>query len=311
MKEVSSPLAVPFHSITTGKLRRYFSWQNFIDIFRCIIGVLQSFYYLWRIKPEVVFSKGGYVSVPVCMAAWVLRIRVVTHESDLTPGLANKINMKFATKILYSFAQTQKYLPQNSVQVTLPIRKELLNGSQQKAQEICGFDTADERPVILVMGGSLGSVHLNTVVRESLDMILQKFRVIHLTGKGKRVSFEKPGSYFQQEFAQSELSDFVELASLVVSRAGANSLFEYLSLAKPMVLVPLVKGSRGDQIDNAKCFAEKGWAIALDEETMNPQDLQEAIERVSLDVAMKQKLESEQQKRQATEFEILDILESC
>lgn len=278
-KELMTPHNIPFYTISAGKLRRYFSIKNFFDIFRCFWGLLQSLYFLLKIKPDLVFSKGGYVSVPVCLAAWILRVPVVTHESDVTPGLANKILMKIAIRIFYSFPQSKKYLPSHSEYLRLPIRKELFTGSKQRALDFCNFKEEDMRPVVLIMGGSQGSVSLNEVLLKSLDILLAKYRVIHITGKNKQTSYTNDGSYFQNEYVKEDLKDLLSLADVVISRAGANSIFEFLALSKPMVLIPLVQGSRGDQVVNARCFVENNWATLLFESKLNSQDLFFAIDK--------------------------------
>ena len=272
--------------------------------------MLQAFFCLVWIRPHVVFSKGGFVSVPVSLAASALRIPVVTHESDLTPGLANKIIMKFATQVLYSFPQSQKHLPRKALQVNLPVRKELFSGSKEKALDFCFFAKEDSRPVILVMGGSLGSLKINSLVKESLDDLLMHYRVIHLTGKGKKLAYAKKGSYFQMEFAKEELCDFLALADLVISRSGANSIFEYLALAKPMILIPLVEGSRGDQVDNAKCFVENSWAESLDEKSATVKDLLLLVDQVLADTALEKRLQEQKNKALEQTDKIIEILES-
>ena len=262
---------LPFYTIKAGKLRRHFSFQNFFDVFKVFWGTFQSLYYLLKIKPDLVFSKGGFVSVPVCFAAALLRIPVVTHESDVTPGLANRLIMKVAGKILYSFPETKNYLPSEAEYVGTPIRQELFQGSQKKAFDFLDFSPEDKRAVLLVMGGSQGALRLNEVLREALPVLLEKYRVIHMTGKGKKTGENIPGSYFQLEYASRELPDLLALADLVISRAGANSLFELKALAKPMILVPLSHGTRGDQVVNARSFEKQGWATYRFEKDLSPE----------------------------------------
>lgn len=281
-KELVTREGIPFYTIKAGKLRRYFSFQNLLDVFKCFFGFLGSLYYLFRLKPDLVFSKGGYVSVPVCLGAWILRIPIATHESDVTPGLANKIIMKMTKKVFYSFPQSKKYLPQHAEHVLLPVRRELFEGSKEKALSLCDFEEGDKRSVILVMGGSQGALTLNKALIQGAPELLEKYRVIHITGRGKKTSYENKGSYCQKEYAKEELKDFLALADLVVSRAGANSIFEFHALSKPMVLVPLAQNSRGDQIVNAKCFAEKNWAVLKDEKNLNPASLLSACDKAIL-----------------------------
>lgn len=272
-KHLISGHGVPFYTISAGKLRRYFSLENFLDLFKCGIGFFQSLYYLLRLKPDLVFSKGGYVSVPVCLAAKMLRIPVATHESDVTPGLANRIITRVAHKIFYSFPQSKNYLPQNAFYIPLPVRAELFQGSKDLALKLCGFRSEDPRPVVLIMGGSQGASRLNQAFLSSKEKFLKVFRVIHLTGKDKQTGLKVPNSYYEKEYAAEELKDFLALADLVVSRAGANSIFEFQALNKPMVLVPLSQGSRGDQVVNAKAFEEKGLALVLAEKDLTSESL--------------------------------------
>lgn len=271
-KTLVSEAAVPFYTIQAGKLRRYFSFQNLLDVFRCFIGFIQSLYYLLRLKPDLVFSKGGYVSVPVCLAAWVLGIPVLTHESDVTPGLANRIIAKVAKKVFYSFPQSKKHLPEGALYTPLPVRDEIFRGSREEALRLCGFEANDKRPVVLIMGGSQGAQAINQAVVRASGEFFKFFRVIHLTGAGKSVALESSSSYYQQEYAKNELKDFFALADLVVSRSGANSIFEFLALHKPMILIPLVAGSRGDQVVNARAFEEKKLALVQFEKDLTPEN---------------------------------------
>jgi UDP-N-acetylglucosamine--N-acetylmuramyl-(pentapeptide) pyrophosphoryl-undecaprenol N-acetylglucosamine transferase len=266
---------VPFFEISTGKLRRYFSIQNFLDIGRIVLGFFQAFSLMLQLRPSVVFSKGGFVAVPVTLAAWICRIPVVTHESDVSPGLANKIIAPFSRKILYTFPETGKYLPPSrSEMVGTPVRQDLFGGSAEKGRSICGF--ADDKPILLVMGGSQGAQRINEALKAILPRITGDLNVVHLTGKGKSIGYSGPG-YKGFEFLGEDLKDVFAATSMVVSRAGANSIFEILALKKPMLLIPLEVGSRGDQILNAKSFTEKGWAMTLSETKMNAETLDAAI----------------------------------
>ena len=278
-KELIEGYRVPFYEIQTGKLRRYFSLQNAVDVFRVFFGVLQSIFLLLKRRPSVVFSKGGFVSVPACFAAWLLRIPVISHESDLTPGLANKLIAPFAKELLYSFPETEKSLKKyRATLVGLPIRGELRCGDGQVGRKICGFEDKGLL-VVLFMGGSLGAASLNDLVYESLGELTKRFQVIHLTGKGKAFDYQHE-NYKQFEFVTDKLSHLLALSDIVVCRAGANSIFELLALKKPMILVPLVKGSRGDQLDNAKCFVKNGWARLLNEEGASSEKLLSLLEEV-------------------------------
>lgn len=277
-KELMADQGVAFREIPTGKLRRYFSWQNFTDLFRIVAGLWRSLSIMVREKPQVVFSKGGFVSVPVCVAARLLGIPVVTHEADLTPGLATNLIKPFASRVLYTFPVTAKYFPAaRSECVGLPIRQELLQGSRTQGLNLCGFTNTPELPVLLVMGGSLGAKRLNDCLLEALPELVQTFRVIHITGRGKQIPFSH-GNYKSFEYVKDEIRHIFACTDLVISRSGANSIFEFLALRKPMVLVPLEVGSRGDQVHNAQFFAEMGWAICLREVGLTAASLKGAIQ---------------------------------
>ena len=270
--------SIEYKTIRAGKLRRYFDFQNFLDVFNIGIGFIQSFFYLLAIRPKLVFSKGGFVSVPVSYAAKLQGIPVVTHESDVTPGLANKLLKPVVSKYYYAFEETGKYLPKDkSKRVGIPIRENLHKGSKEKGLSMCGF--SNDKPVILVMGGSLGAQRINEALEKSLDKLLEKFQIIHLTGKGKSLGIDRKG-YKSFEFIQDGLEDIFACCDMVVSRAGANSLFEFLDLKKPMLLIPLEIGSRGDQLLNANSFKKQGWAEILREDDLSETALQNSINEV-------------------------------
>jgi UDP-N-acetylglucosamine--N-acetylmuramyl-(pentapeptide) pyrophosphoryl-undecaprenol N-acetylglucosamine transferase len=270
---------IPFHSLSTGKLRRYFSWRNFTDPLRVVKGALDAFLLLGKIKPDLVFSKGGFVSVPVVYAAALRRIPVVLHESDLTPGLANRLSLPFCSRICASFPETLDHLPAGKAVLTgTPIRAELFHGNRDAGLKSLGF--AADKPLLLVMGGSLGSKAVNDALRANLDWMLAGVNVVHLCGKGwLDKGLEGRAGYRQFEFLGAGLADVLTAADRVVSRAGANSLFELLALRKPMLLVPLPgKASRGDQILNARSFAQRGLAHVLLQEDLNSSTLRAALE---------------------------------
>jgi UDP-N-acetylglucosamine--N-acetylmuramyl-(pentapeptide) pyrophosphoryl-undecaprenol N-acetylglucosamine transferase len=271
---------VTYYSIPTGKLRRYFDWKNFTDVFRVLKGIVDAYKIIHREQPKIVFSKGGFVSVPVVLGSWFNKIPVITHESDLTPGLANRINMNFATKICTTFPDTLQLLPKDKGEfIGAIVRPELKQGSCAKGRSFCQFEST--KPVILVAGGSLGSVYINQTVRSLLDQLLTEFQVVHICGKGNLdKSLEQPG-YKQFEYVSNELADLICLADLVISRAGSNFIFEFLALKKPMILIPLPKkSSRGDQIDNAKIFQKQGFAEVILEENLTKDSLLETIQSV-------------------------------
>lgn len=273
---------IKYHTISSGKLRRYFDVKNFTDPFKVIKGVFDAKAILKKERPNIVFSKGGFVSVPVVLGAYFNRIPIIIHESDITPGLANKIAMPYATKICVTFKEAMEHVNKKKAVLTgSPIREELFSGSKIKAREFCGFK--DKKPVILVTGGSLGSRILNECVRESLKDLLEKFNVIHLCGKGNlNRNFNKTEGYVQYEYIKDELSDLMNLADIVISRAGSNTIFELLALKKPNILIPLsAKASRGDQILNAKAFEKSGYSVVIEEENLNALELLEKVEALN------------------------------
>ncbi|AMJ42263.1 undecaprenyldiphospho-muramoylpentapeptide beta-N-acetylglucosaminyltransferase [Anaerotignum propionicum] len=269
---------IPYYSIPTGKLRRYLSKENFSDMFRVVKGVAEAKKRIKEIKPDLVFSKGGFVAVPVVLAAKANGVPVIIHESDITPGLANKIAMPFAKVICTTFPETLGHISkQKGMHTGSPIRKELFDGNRQKGLETCGFD--GNKPVLLMMGGSLGAVKLNQCLRAELPALLQKFDIIHLCGKGNlETDLLKQKGYKQFEYVSAGLADLFAAADVIVSRAGSNSICEFLALKKPHLLIPLSKNaSRGDQILNAASFAKQGFARVLPEEEMTPESLMENI----------------------------------
>ena len=242
-------------------------------------GFFQAVLLMLKLRPKIVFSKGGFVAVPVTLAAWLCRVPVVTHESDYSPGLANRIIGPFSRKILFTFPETASSLPTGkAVHVGTPVRKELFAGNAKDGFALCGFEAA--KPILLVMGGSQGAQRINESLKEILPELVSTWNVVHLTGKGKSIGYSHPG-YRAFEFVGEELKDIFAASSIVVSRAGANSIFELLALKKPMLLIPLEVGSRGDQILNAKSFVANGWALSLRETTMTGKALSEAIEKLS------------------------------
>lgn len=272
----------PYHGISSGKLRRYFDWKNFSDPFRVLKGYGQAVSLMKKIKPDVVFSKGGFVSVPVVLAAKHCHIPAIIHESDITPGLANKIAIKGAKKVCCNFPETMKYLPADKAVLTgSPIRRELFSGNAENAIRLCNFKN-HSKPVLLIIGGSLGSKIVNEAVRKVLPELLEKFYVIHLCGKGNLDnSLSGTIGYAQFEYASSELTDMFALADMAISRAGANSICELLALHKPNILIPLsAAASRGDQVLNANSFKKQGFSYVLEEEHLTAESLLRAVEEV-------------------------------
>ena len=260
--------SIPYHGIATGKLRRYFSLKNFSDPFRVLKGFGEANRIIRELKPSIVFSKGGFVSVPVVWAAKKNHVPVIIHESDMTPGLANKLSFSAATKICCNFPETLDVLPKEKAVLTgSPIRAELMLGDASKAEKICNFEDRD-KPVIMVVGGSLGAASVNNMIRKILPKLTEKFNVLHLCGKGKLdESLVGTKGYFQMEFAKDEMKDLFALSEIVVSRAGANAICEILALHKPNLLIPLpASASRGDQLLNAESFRKQGFSLVLDED---------------------------------------------
>lgn len=272
---------IPYYGISSGKFRRYRSWKNLTDPFRVLHGFFQARRLLGRIRPNVVFSKGGFVSVPVVIAAKTRHIPVIIHESDLTPGLANKLAMPSATKVCCNFPETLPYLPKEKAVLTgSPIRQELLHGNKQAAKDFCGF--TGDLPILMVMGGSIGSVYINNAIRGCIDTLLTKYQIIHLCGKGNiDESLKDKKGYAQFEYISENLPDLFAAADLVVARAGANSICELLALHKPNILIPLSRNaSRGDQILNANSFAKQGFSAVLEEEEVTSEKLMATIDDV-------------------------------
>ena len=280
-KKLIEDYNIPYFGIATGKLRRYFDPKNFSDPFRVLKGFSEATKLLKRIKPDIVFSKGGYVSVPVVRAAGLLKIPYIVHESDMTPGLANKLSMTGASKICCNFPETMRSLPADKAVLTgTPIREELGKGSREAGKELCGF--TDDKPILMVIGGSLGAQSVNETVRYALPRLLPHFNVVHLCGKEKmdNLKLSVPG-YKQFEYVKNELKDIFAMADIVVSRAGANSICELLALKKPNILIPLsTKSSRGDQMLNARSFEQQGFSMVIDNDDLDEDILVETIDEL-------------------------------
>lgn len=277
-RKLIEELGIDYYPISSGKLRRYFDLKNISDPFKVIKGYAQASKLLKKLKPDVVFSKGGFVTVPVVLAAKRRRIPAIIHESDMTPGLANRLCIPSAYKICANFPETLNHLPKGKAVVTgTPIRQELFDGNKEDGLKFSGL--TDKKPVILVIGGSLGSVVVNNAVRSILPTLLEKFQIIHLCGKEKLdETLNNTTGYVQYEYIQKELCDLMDCADLVVSRAGANAICEILALKKPNLLIPLsAASSRGDQILNAASFEKQGFSIVIKEEDLTPDLLNEKI----------------------------------
>ncbi|ENZ02303.1 undecaprenyldiphospho-muramoylpentapeptide beta-N-acetylglucosaminyltransferase [Clostridium thermobutyricum] len=268
-KDIIKKEGIPYYGISSGKLRRYFDIKNFTDPFKVAKGVAQALRILGKEKPDIIFSKGGFVTVPVVIAASIKKIPVIAHESDMTPGLANKLASPFCDKLCVTFRESLKHVKNNKGILTgSPIRREILKGSKILGKEACGFK--DDKDIILAMGGSLGAKVINDGIRENLQELLKDNNIIHICGKGNLdKNLEGINGYKQFEYVREELPNLMQAADYIISRAGANSIFEFLALRKPTLLIPLSRNqSRGDQILNANSFKKEGFALAVEEEEL-------------------------------------------
>lgn len=299
---------VTYHAISTGKLRRYISVENMKDPFKVLKGVFDAWRIIGKVKPNIVFSKGGFVSVPVVVAARMRSVPTIIHESDMTPGLANKLATKFAKKIVTTFPETSNYLPQAKTEhVGAVIREDLFAGSKDAAYKWTNLNK--NKPIILIMGGSIGSLKINYVIRENLDHLLEKYQLIHICGTGNVDETIDVKGYVQYEYVNEELKDILAISDYVVSRAGANAIFEFLALDIPMLLIPLpLSASRGDQIDNAESFVKSGFAHMLMEEDITTESFERAIDRLIAEGdAIKSRMQEEDM--QASREKVIHLIE--
>lgn len=277
-KKLVEEMGIPYYGVSTGKLRRYFAWRNFTDPFRIIKGFFEAAGLIKKLNPDVVFSKGGFVSVPIVRAAHLRHIPCIIHESDMSPGLANRLCFSAAKKVCCNFPETIDSLPGNKGVVTgTPIRKELLDGSKSAGLAYCGFDNS--LPVLMIIGGSQGSRAINNAVRSCLPDLLREFQVVHICGsKNLDEELKAVPGYVQFEYLKTELKDVFAAADVVISRAGANTIFELLALQKPHLLIPLpTNGSRGDQLQNANSFKNSGYSAVLPEEELTDATLLSSV----------------------------------
>lgn len=291
---------VVFYGITSGKLRRYFSLSNVLDILRILAGIIQSIYILGKERPALLFSKGGFVSVPPCIAARILRIPVITHECDYSPGLATRLNSLVADTILVSYEETRDLLPRSlrgRVTVTgNPVRPRFYTASAARGRSFLGC-TDSSVPILLIQGGSLGARQVNEIAYGVLERLCGLFYVVHQTGSGNACPGGIPDSeivrvrYRQYDFIRAEMADVLACADIVVARSGANTVWECAATGKPMVLIPLEKGSsRGDQVENAMWFVSKGAAIMLTGSDATPGRLYDAVERIAADNGLRERM---------------------
>jgi UDP-N-acetylglucosamine--N-acetylmuramyl-(pentapeptide) pyrophosphoryl-undecaprenol N-acetylglucosamine transferase len=277
-----------FKGIASGKLRRYFSFKNFIDVFKIFFGFIASFFILLKYKPLFLFSKGGFVSVPPCFAAKLLGIPVYTHECDFSPGLATKLNARFAKKIFLSYEETRTFFPKEK-QNTLLVFGNPVRPIFYKTDAKFGFDflfkenqelyeTVKTKPLLLVLGGSLGARQINTLVEENLEWLCEHCIVVHQRGKNTLLTETPYKEYLPYEFIYSEMPHVLAAADIVLSRAGANSLSEALVLQKPMILIPLMgSGTRGDQVENAQNLEKNKAAQVLLAEDVHADSLKKSL----------------------------------
>lgn len=269
---------ISFHPIDSGKLRRYVDWKNLTDIFHILLGYFQARRLLKKIKPDIVFSKGGYVSVPVVIASSHLNIPVIIHESDLTPGLANRICVRYATKICTSFPETVARFPkEKTIYTGSPVRSFIRNGNPDAGRKFAGF--TDRKPILLILGGSQGSVYLNQLILESLPVLTKNYQILLVSGHSNEIEIPFVGeNYLIVGYLKNEIADCIAMADIVISRAGANTLFELLTLQIPSILIPLtLNSSRGDQMDNARNFEKHGFSIVLEQEKISTEKLIQTI----------------------------------
>lgn len=274
---------VAFHTVSVGKLRRYFDPKNFSDPFRVLRGIRQATGIIRKLKPNVVFSKGGFVSVPVVYGAKLNGVPVVTHESDMTPGLANRLCRPFAMVQCCTFPEAVRHCKGKGVHTGSPIRPEIFRGRRENGLKMFAFN--EYRPVLMVVGGSSGAQAINECVRQALPALTQSFQVLHLCGKGNYLTeLEGTANYAQVEYLNEEMADAYACADVLISRAGANALCEILALRKPALLIPYpLSASRGDQVMNAESFRERGFSRVLAQEEMTPDVLVKRIEEVYRD----------------------------
>ncbi|WP_066824233.1 undecaprenyldiphospho-muramoylpentapeptide beta-N-acetylglucosaminyltransferase [Clostridium tepidiprofundi] len=302
---------IPYYSISTGKLRRYFDLKNFTDPFKVVKGILEAKKIIKKVKPCLVFSKGGFVSVPVVIGAYLNGVPVVAHESDITPGLANKISSKYSKKICVTFPETLEHIKDNKGVLTgTPIRYELLQGSRLEGIRLCNFKS--EKPIIMVIGGSLGSAIINETIRNSLKELLKNYNIIHICGNGNLDNkLTNVDGYRQFEYVKYELKHFLAASDYVISRAGANTIFELLALKKPNILIPLsAKASRGDQILNANSFKKNGFSIVIQEDDLNTEILLEEIKHLEKNKEIFVRTMKNSSLKNGTDA-IIKVIESC
>jgi len=281
--KIITDAGIKFYSIPSGKLRRYFSILNLLDIFKIIAGFFASFILLAKQRPELVFSKGGYVTVPPIIAAKILNIKSITHESDMTPGLATRINSRFVNKILLPYENTRKYFKDSMKEKIIvtgnPVRKDFFYADNTIGKEIMGFNNS--KPVLLILGGSLGAQEINDLISESLDLLLEEFNIYHQMGEANFKESEKD-NYKTVPFIKRDIAHLIAASDIVISRSGASAVWEFASVGVPSILIPLIAGSRGDQLFNANYAVEKNISLILKGNDVNISNLLELINLIKL-----------------------------
>jgi UDP-N-acetylglucosamine--N-acetylmuramyl-(pentapeptide) pyrophosphoryl-undecaprenol N-acetylglucosamine transferase len=273
-------------TISSGKIRRYLGFQSFFQnisdiLFKIPVGFFQALFYIFIFSPDLIFSKGGYGSIPVVLAGWLLMVPIFFHESDVSLGAANRLMSRFALEIFISFPfeKMDYFLPHKMISVGNPIRSEILGGEEEEARKI--FNLTGGKPVILILGGSQGSQRINDLILEILPEILINFELIHQCGEknfqqveaeAKVMIDESLGKYYHlfPFLGENELKNAYKIADLIVSRAGSGSIFEIAALAKPSILIPLPEAAQDHQIKNAYTYADRGACIVIEEANLTP-----------------------------------------
>jgi len=283
-------------TIRAGKVRRYGGFHatlhNFIDVFfDTPVGILQAFWHIFFLTPDVLFTKGGYGAIPATIASWFLRTPIFLHESDIIPGLANRIGGFFAREVFVSFPQTQSFSSKKMILVGNPIRKTMLDGSEREAKRI--FDLKGDKPLVLILGGSQGAQRINDMLLDILPEAVQYFEIIHQTGdKNFRQVREEAKVMLPNEsdrayyhivpfMRETELKDAYAAAHFVVSRAGSGSIFEIAAFEKPSILIPLAGSAQNHQYENAYAYANTGAAVVLEESNLTPHFFLERLKYLS------------------------------
>lgn len=268
-------------------MRRYFDWRNFTDIFKTIVGVVKAWYFLGKIKPNVIFSKGGFGSFPTVLAGWMRGITVIAHESDAVPGLTTKLCFPFVTKQCLGFAASKNHFhksPEKLVYTGVPLRSAILQGDSEKGLNFLGL-TQKTKPLLLIMGGSLGANAINQMVATILPTLTTQYTVVHSTGPQKNLVHNHPQDYFPYETINTSLADLYQIADLIISRAGASTVCEVLTLEKPAIFIPLPRSqSRGDQIVNCTLIKDLPSLMVLDQDTLTPELLLQNINTMCLSI---------------------------